>query len=340
VSRKARAKQLVDLAGGRSLLEITIRRLDSLFSPAEIVVVTQDIQAEATSRVVEPLGPIRVLSEPVGRNTTACVAYAATGEIASGRDPVMAFLPADHYVGDTREFRRVMEAGLGFVEASGGLLTIGIKPSSAATGYGYIRKGEAAGDGGGYPLFKVGEFTEKPDEDRAKAYLDSGEYYWNSGIFIFRASTILGEIDRYVPGVASLFRGLRSTFGGAEERSCLERIYAEVRDISLDYAVMEKTDLGYVLPAEFGWDDLGSWDSFSRYMDRDALGNAVAGRFVGKDSADNVVYSQGPLVVAAGVKDLIIVASGDAVLIVPRGRGQEVKELVDLLEKRGFHEVL
>jgi mannose-1-phosphate guanylyltransferase len=339
LSRSRRPKQLVPLIDGRSLLELTIERIRPLFEPEAVWVVTQQSQLEETQAAVG-LDRVKALCEPVGKSTGPCIAYVACKARAEFGDATLAVFPADHMIRDVEGFREVVSAGLDFVEKSGDILTIGIKPDRPATGFGYIKQGEAVQTLHGLDFCRVSGFTEKPALETAARYVEDGSYLWNAGIFLFRASDMLEEMEKYLPGVARSFCEYQAAVGtGAEDEKKMEA-YSASREISIDFGVMEKTDRACVVPADIGWDDLGNWDSFSKYLPKDESGNAVRGDLVGLETANCIVYSEGRVVATLGVEDLIIIASDDAVLITRKGRGEEVKKLVDLLAARGLHDLL
>jgi mannose-1-phosphate guanylyltransferase len=280
------------------------------------------------------------LTEPVGKNTAACIAYAATYVRATIGDAVLAVLPADHFVRDEDMFRKILLAGMDFVAESGVLLTIGITPDRPATGFGYIKQGPLEKTVQGFDFYRVGTFTEKPSVELANAYLSSGDYLWNAGIFVFKASSILREIESYLADMAALFRKCAPCFGTPDEEECVADCYSRVEEISIDFGVMEKTRAACVVPAEIGWDDVGSWDSFASYMEKDTQGNFVRGQHVSIGSRDCIVYSDQVTIATLGLSDITVVASQDAVLVMKREKGEEVKDLVDLIEKEGLTDLL
>lgn len=339
VSRGRRPKQLIPLIDGKSLLELTIERIRPLFEPDAIWVVTQQSQLEATQAAVG-IKSIKALCEPVGKNTAPCIAYVACQARAEFGDSTLAVFPADHLIADAGGFRRILSAGMEFVEETGSILTIGIEPDRPATGFGYIKRGETVGSAGGLEFSRVSGFTEKPELEMARRYVEDGSYLWNAGIFVFRAGDMLEEMEKYLPGIASSFCEYETAVGTEAEAEKKLEAYSSAREISIDFGVMEKTDRACVVPADIGWDDLGSWDSFSKYMPVDEKGNAVSGDLVGVDAANCIVFAEGRTVAALGVEDLIIIASGDAILVTRRGRGEEVKNLVDNLAARGLKDLL
>ena len=340
LSRAARAKQMIPLVDGKTLLELTVERLLPLFSPEHILVVTQRRQSAETARLLERFGGIRVLSEPEGKNTAACIGYAATYILSTVEDSVITFLPADHFIRAEDRFRTVLAAGMSFVEKTGRHLVLGIKPDRPATGFGYIRKGERVAAREDLEFFTVSEFTEKPSSEVASGYLETGEYFWNAGIFVFRASAILEEIGKHLPDMARQFEACKDHFGMPDEEERLVACYGNLPSISIDYAVMEHTDRACVVPAEIGWDDVGNWDSFSRYLPKDEKGNTVRGGHIGIDTDSCTVYSDKQFVGTIGVSGITVIATDDAVLVISRERGEEVKDLVRRLEEEGLSDLL
>lgn len=339
LSRTRRPKQLVPLIGGKSLLELTVERLRPLVEPDAIWVVTRQSQLEGTQAIVG-LDRVKALCEPVGKNTAPCIAYVACRARAEFGDATLAVFPADHLIEDVEGFHKVVRAGFDFVEKSGRILTIGIKPDRPATGFGYIKQGEIIESAGGFEFRSVSGFTEKPGLEAAEKYVDDGSYLWNAGIFVFRASDMLSEMEKYLPGIASSFCEYETAVGTDAEDERKSEAYSSVRDISIDLGVMEKTDRACVVRADIGWDDVGSWDSFSKYLATDDSGNAVEGNLVALDTANCTVYSDSQVVAALGVENLIVIATDDAVLITTKDRGEEVKKLVDLLAARGLQDLL
>lgn len=340
LSRAARAKQLIPLAEGKTLLELTIERIGKIFDPGEILIVTQQCQALETRQVVKRFGGVRVLSEPTGKNTAPCIAYAVSFIKATMGDAAVAVLPADHFIHDVETFQRVVAEGLGFVDRKRAILTVGICPERPATGFGYIRMGDPVETRSGLSFYKVDRFTEKPALDVAQRYLADGGYLWNAGMFMFRASVMLEEIGACLPGMAAEFDRWASAVGSPEEGDCLARCYSQIDPISIDFGVIEKTQIAHVIPADIGWDDVGSWDSFSRHMAKDERSNAVVGRHLGVDTKNCIIYSGRQVVATLGLEDITVVATDDAILVSKRERGEEVKALVDLVESEGLQDLL
>jgi mannose-1-phosphate guanylyltransferase len=283
---------------------------------------------------------VKVISEPEGRNTAACMTYAATIARRSAPGAVMAFLPADHFIRKTGAFVSALEAGLDFAEKQDVILTMGVKPSRPSTGFGYVRRGAFAGKAGRFRVYRARAFTEKPSERKARAYIRTGRYSWNAGIFISKASVLLEEVSCYLPAVARPFGALAASLGGPRERRARSRCYAVLPGISIDFGVMEKTGRACVMPVDIGWDDVGNWDSFAKLMRHDGKRNSVSGPHAAIDTTGCVIFSEGSLVATVGVEDLVIVAVGDAVLVARRAEAERVKDLSRLLENRGLEELL
>ena len=340
LSRERRPKQVVPLVGGRSLLELTIRRLLPVFPPEGIWIVTQDSQVEVTARIASDFRGVRVISEPEGKNTAACITYAATVARRKLGDASIAFLPADHFVRSARAFSAALGAGLDFVERNEVILTMGIKPSRPATGFGYIRRGALVGKSGSFRFYKADRFTEKPSARTAGAYIRSGAYFWNAGIFMTRASVLLEEVACHLPETSSGFAAFEKCIGTGRERAAKARCYSILPEISLDFGVMEKTSRACVMPVNIGWDDVGNWDSFAKLMTRDGKGNSVSGSHVGIDTSGCVIFAGGSPVATVGIENLIVVTVGDAVLVAGRKHAEKVKHLSRLLKNKGLDDLL
>jgi mannose-1-phosphate guanylyltransferase/mannose-6-phosphate isomerase len=340
LSREARPKQVIPLIEGKSLLGLTIERLLPLFRPERIWVITADKQAKAVGRIAARYGAVKILREPVGKNTAPCIAYGATVARAAVGEASLVFLPADHLIRNGRRFLAVIKAGLDFAEREDALVTLGISPTRPATGFGYIRRGTLAARVGGMGVYRVRSFAEKPTLAVARRYLTSGDRLWNSGIFIFRSSVILDEIAEHLPAVGRRFGGLAGHIGRRTENAAKEGCYRRVSAISLDVGVLEKTRRAFVVPADIGWDDLGSWESFSRYMKQDRNGNRVHGQHAGIDSRRCVIYAEDRLVATIGIEDMVVVVTDDAVLVAKRDGTESVRDLAALLEVRGLGHLL
>lgn len=342
LSRKSRPKQLLSVFGGKSMLQRTAERTLSL-SPKRIIVVTNALQARETAEQLAYLNdvPVDIVVEPVGRNTAPAVGLAAT--LIAQRDPrgTMVVLPADHYIRDEDDFcRKVLVARESAL--NGYLVTLGVTPDRPETGYGYI---EAERECRGEPPYPVTRFVEKPSREKAMEFLAAGNFFWNSGMFVWQAQVILEQIDRHMPALSASLARLHFTcdiWDLADIRPQIAALYADIDSQSIDYGVMEKADNVRVVPVSFGWSDVGSWSALPDVCDQDDQGNVFidAPQPVVIDSSRCTVYGAGKQVVFVGVNDLIAVETADAFLVCHRDRAQDVKTVVEILERRGCRELL
>src|SRR5687768_6320753 len=326
LSREAYPKQFLPLVGDDTMVQATWRRVASLATAAPIVVANEEhrfLVAEQLRQIGAPVPAI--LLEPMGRNTAPAIAAAALQAMADGGDPLLLVLPSDHVVRDEVGFRDAVTAAVPAAEA-GALVTFGIVPDAPETGFGYIQA-EAGSD-----LRKVLRFVEKPDAATAQSYLDAGGYYWNSGMFLFRASRVLEELRRFRPDVV---QAVQAAFDAAKRDGDFIRLdkeaFAASPSDSIDYAVMEKTEHAMVLPVDIGWSDVGSWSALWDVAERDDNGNAHHGDVIAVDSRNSYAYAQ-RLVALVGVDDLIVVETDDAVLVARKDRVQDVKAVVAQLK--------
>lgn len=336
LSRKETPKQLLNLSGKDAMINETVARLVRIADSANIFIVTNAAQAEKMMRVTAGRVPAEnILREPSARNTAACVGYAAMKIMKTFGDGVMVVTPSDAYIRDEAEYARILQIAVQAAEEKNALVTVGITPTFPATGYGYIRCEQ-----GGGAVRKVGAFVEKPDLERAKAYLASGNYVWNSGVFVWKASVILEKFRTLLPDIFEDLETIAAAFGTPDEEKVLEEVYPQIRSISVDYGIMEKSDNILVVPGEFGWNDVGSWDMMNVLHKEDAEGNIVLGDALVVDSTNTTVYAGSRLVAVVGADDLVVVETKDAVMVCPRSRAQDVKKLVDALKEQKRTDVL
>jgi mannose-1-phosphate guanylyltransferase len=332
-SRTSFPKQFLTLGGPRTLLRQTFDRVVDLVGKEQIYIVTAAQHAEHAREAVPELPPDHVLVEPIGRNTAPCIGWATARITGLDPDARIAVLPSDHYIADERAFRSHLEAA--FEAAGDRIVLFGIVPTHPETGYGYIRRGIELATSIGMPILGVERFVEKPDRETAIGYLAEQRYLWNSGMFVFPGRLMAAEIARLLP---DLHRGLEELM---KTPSALEKIYPSLPSISIDYGVMERSQHIAVLPATFGWSDVGSWDAVMAIETPDEHGNVVRGDAVLVDVKNTLVEAQaGRLVAAVDVGDLIIVDTKDALLIVRRGESQRVKHIVDALKAKKRDDLL
>lgn len=336
LSRELYPKQLLRLVAERTMLQETVARTEGLPGLAPPIVICNENHRFMVAEQLRELGtaPQAIVLEPQGRNTAPAAAIAAL--LVSGgadADPVLLVLPADHVITDVPAFQAAVAVGRVAAE-SGSLVTFGVVPDRAETGYGYIRR-----DAGPGPAFSVAKFVEKPDSATARGYVESGEYYWNSGMFMFRASAYLAELGRYAPAMLAACRAALAAAGRDLDFLRLPaQEFASCPSDSIDYAVMERTDRAVVVPLAAGWSDVGSWAALADALPRDAEGNVTAGDVLTEDSSGCYLHSTSRLVAAVGLRDHVVVETKDAVLVAPRDRVQDVKELVAELKARGRYE--
>ncbi len=343
LSRRDRPKQFLPLAGDEPLLAATVARLPPLARARDTYVVCGPSHAAAARRMLPKLPEQNFIVEPCARNTAPCVGLAALH--VARRDPrgVMAMLPADHHIARPAAFRDALAAAAELAER-GAIATIGIHPSRPEIGYGYLKLGPrlgARGKKGRVAAHKVERFVEKPDLVTAARYLADGGYLWNSGIFAFRADVILEEIRRAMPVLGEQLDAIDAAAGTPAYRRTLARVFPECPSISIDYGVMEKSTRIAVVPADFGWSDVGSFAALSDVRATDHLGNVAEGDAVMLDAHDSIVLAKGGRPVAVvGIDGVVVVDAGDAVLVCRRDRAQDVRQAVEELSRRGREEVL
>lgn len=337
LSRQTTPKQLLNISGHGLMINETIDRILGTIPKENIFIVTNVSQGDKMKESVEEgIQMDHILLEPSARNTSACIGYAALEIVKKYGDGVMCIFPSDHYIQEEAEFNRILSEAVKTAETEDKLVTIGIKPTFPATGYGYIRfdKTETR-------LAKqVTEFVEKPNHATAKSYVASGSYAWNSGMFIWKASTILNNFERFLPKVYAGLCEIGEAMGTENEASVLQRIYPTIPGISIDYGIMERSSDVVVIEGDFGWNDVGSWDTLGVLYDMDANGNVIKGEQINLETTNCICYSDKRLITTIGVDNLIIVETDDAVLVCNKEKAQDVKKVVDILKEQGKAEYL
>lgn len=332
LSRQHLPKQFLALDGEATLLQTTIDRLAPTIDAQSVLIVTQE--AHAKGEAYHALLPYRSLFEPVGRNTAPAIALAAAWLMAEGDDPVMVVLPADHIIKDEVSFRAHLDIAIRAAQ-SGKLVTFGIQPTRPDTGFGYIkaRRGEDA------QVYEVERFTEKPDLATAERFLAEGSYYWNSGMFVWRASVILAEIQRHLPEVHRIVQTiLAESRAGATFQQAVEKHFAAMPSISIDYGVLERSDRVSLIPCDIGWNDVGSWQAVHEISAKDQNGNVLQGNVIAVGCKNSLIRAEKRLVAAIGVEDLCVIETTDAILISKSDQTQRVREVVDALHAKGATE--
>lgn len=340
VSRGAAPKQLVRIVGDTTMIQATVARLQPYIPAERVLIVTTAALAAETRRQLPMLKPEHVIAEPVGRDTAACVALAAL--VIRKLDPqgVMILLPADQVITPADAFQDALAAGAKTAR-DGNLVTFGIQPRFPATGYGYIQVGAAVETIGANVVNRVARFVEKPDHANAQQYVDDGHYRWNAGIFCWRADVVVDELRAHCGWLMEALAPLEAAWGTPAWEKTLDAVYQPLKRISIDYALMEKSQKICVVTGAFQWDDVGSWDSLYDHLPAGDKGVITRGQTVAVDCRDSLLVSEsGQLIAGIGLQGMTVVATKDAILVVPKGRSQEVKQVVDSLKQQGLGALL
>ena len=327
LSRLQHPKQFLCLDGsGKSLLQATAERLLNLAGGWQnLLVITSELLAEGVKEQLPLLDPANVLVEPVGKDTAPAVTWASLViEERYGSEAIAGFFPADHHIGNQSLFEKTINTSIDYAQSENAIVTLGIQPNYPATGYGYIQQGEKQKQTDGLSIYKVDHFTEKPEQPTAEEFIATGQYSWNSGMFIFPVGTVLKELTIYVPQIVEPLK----------EKG--KQAYLDLDKISIDYALMEKTTLAYVIPVDFGWDDLGDWNSLERLLDNDPEGNLVIGNSISQETKNSTIYNNetDEIIMTIGVEDIVIVREGNATLVVHKNKTQEIKKALKILQKQ------
>lgn len=338
-SRTSCPKQFIDIVGcGRTMIQMTVDRILPMVKTEDIYIVTNESYRALVMEQLPDVPEQNVLCEPVGRNTAPCVGLGAATMLQRGEDAVMMVLAADHLIKFEAGFRQVMREAAEIAEEGSNIVTIGITPSYPETGYGYIKRDLAVRKGSGNA---VDCFVEKPDRVKAASYLSSGDYLWNSGIFVWKASTVMACMEKYLPDIYDGLQKISQSIGTPEETQTLREVFSAMPSESLDYGIMEKAQDIYVIPGQFGWDDVGSWMAVERVRPVDENGNVFAGNVVAVDTRNCIIEAQDKLIAAVGLNDIIVVDTADVTLISDKDNVGKIKSvLAELREGEGGGEYL
>jgi mannose-1-phosphate guanylyltransferase len=331
LSRRNRPKQLLRLVSERTLLEETVARLEGFVPTERILILTNIEQEKGVRDLLEGFPKQNIIAEPAKRDTAAAVALGAGWVAARDHSATMLAFPADHVIADRAAFQETMKTAAAAAEETGALITIGIKPTWACPGFGYIEQGEPVRlrSDGKIAVHRVVRFREKPNVDLAESFLRKGNFRWNAGMFVWSVPTVLSEFNRHAPELADFISQVRSP---KDLDKILHERFAKLPRISFDYAIMEKTEHVLVVEASFDWDDVGSWQAVAHYFKKDEHGNAANGALTALDSSDNIIFNDGETTIALlGVHNLIVVRTGDAILICHRHQAEKIKNLVGKL---------
>jgi len=341
-SREKKPKHLLDIISEKTIIQETVDRIKPLITPNNILVVTGRKHARALIKQLPEIPSRNIIIEPEGKNTAACIGLAALHIQKIVSDDIMVVLPSDHAIADSRKFIDVLDAAAKIAAQENGLVTIGIKPSSIQTGFGYIEQADFFQNIADEKVFRVKSIREKPDFQQAQQFVQSGNFYWNSGMFVWKTSTILKEISHWLPDLYAGLMKIHEALGSPDEDAIVPRVYKRLASISIDYGVMEKAANVFMLQGDFGWSDVGSWDALWEISAKDNKGNVLTGggNAIFEGTEGSLVYSPQKLVALVGVKDLIIVETKDALLICKKDCSQDVKKVVDALEEKKLKKYL
>lgn len=328
-SRQKMPKQLISLTDDcKTMIQLSVERVSKLISEENIYIATGIDYASIISHQLPNIPSANILVEPMGRNTAPCIGLAAIHILRKDPNGVMVVLPSDHLIMNDKEFLNTLKSAVSVAKNENNLVTIGITPTYAETGYGYIKTGEKIKNISKQEILEVERFVEKPDKSTAEAYVSSGNYLWNSGMFIWKASTILKNIEMHLP---DLYQGLMKIKDNIDKDDIEEILYEEYQNfdsISIDYGIMEKANSVYTIPGNFGWDDVGSWNALERIFDSDNYGNILKGNVISVDTKGCIIESEDKLIATIGVEDLVIVETKDATLVCPKSKCQDIKSLL------------
>lgn len=338
LSRRDRPKQMLALFGERTMFQLAVDRLEGLFPPERICVVTVAEQASQLQAQVPEIPAGNYFIEPLPRGTASVVGLAAAALRSRDRQAVMAILTADHFIGDVGRFRTLLRAAYQTAQTEA-LVTLGITPTYPATGYGYIQVGEAAGIYEGMEVNRAQRFKEKPDEAAARAMVADGKHAWNSGMFVWQVESVRREFERQMPDLHAAMNEIEDAWGKPEQAQVVEEIWLKLAPQTIDYGIMEGAENVIVIPAAgLDWNDVGSWESFFEVLPGDEHGNILRNaEHVGVETTGTLVYGDrdGRLIVTIGVEDLVVVDTGDVLMVCSKDQAQKVRQVVELLKKRG-----
>lgn len=337
-SRVTLPKQFLSLTDdGKTMIQLTVERISPLVALEDVYIATNKNYKELVKQQLPGLPEENILCEPIGRNTAPCIGLGAVHVAKKYEDAVMIVLPSDHLIKNHDIFIDTFTNACEIAEQGANLVTVGITPNYPETGYGYIKYDAAAKAGAGY---EVQKFVEKPDLETAKAYLSDGTYLWNSGMFVWSVSTILDCFQSYMPSTYEGLLRIQEAVGTAEEERVLEKEFPNLESQSVDYGIMEKADNIYILPGNFGWDDVGSWLAVGRIKKNDENGNVVAGNVVTVNTKDCVIEGAEKLIATVGLRDIVVVDTKDATLITTKENAGEIKQVLAKLRETGKNEYL
>ena len=340
-SRKANPKQFLTIFGNESLIQATISRFANFIPDESIYIVSNIGQKEVLEEQTSRLPKQNLIYEPVGKNTLPAIGLAALFIAKNDSDGIMVVSPADHLTQNDQLFQETIESASKIAEEKNGIVTIGITPNAPATGYGYIEIADEIKIGQTIKSFAVSRFVEKPNLATAQSYVDSGKFFWNAGIFVFKVSVFLEAVQKHAPNLHADLLKIAETIGTESYEQVLDKIYNQVDSISIDYGIMEKADNVFLVQGDFVWNDLGSWEEVYKYdPKKDENQNAHVGEVIFQDTKNSYVYAPGSLVAVVGMDDVIVVKDGDTILVCKRDQAEEIKGVVAEITKRKLDQYL
>lgn len=335
-SRSQRPKQFLSLSGEATMLQATVARTNTLIPPDRVYVATNEAYVPLVAEQLPDLPVEQILAEPAGRGTAPCIGLAALHMLRRDRNAVMVVLSADHRILHADRLCSALEVATQ-AAYDGKLVTLGVLPTTPATGYGYIQRGELVGEADGQAIFAVRSFAEKPSVERAHSYLADGDYLWNAGMFIWRADRILEELATHRHLLSYGLKLIGEAIGTERYPETLAAIWGELENVAIDIAVMERTRHAVVIPVDLGWSDVGDWAALAEVLPTDRDGNVIIGNHIGVDTHNTLVFGNGRVVTTIGVDDFLIIDTPDALLICPRERAQDVKQIVAQIKQHHSH---
>ena len=337
-SRLTTPKHLLNIINDKTMLENTVCRLDNILKREDIFIITNVEQTDSVKEKVEGLSEQNIIAEPMGKNTSAAIGYGAVLMSEIDPDAIMVVLPADHYIADIKRFNNKILKAAEIASKDDVLVTIGIKPAHPATGYGYIQVGKSEEN----DVYEVDNFAEKPNFETAVRFLDNGGFYWNSGIFIWKASVILNQIKLHLPELFESLQKIKSAVKENRLETVIQRIYREIKSESIDYGVMEKAEKVKMVVGDFGWSDVGSWSEVYGLKKDNSSENVVEGEFFGLDTKECLILNEehGKMITTIGLEKMAVINTDDALLITPLDKSQDVKTVVEYLKAKNKDHLL
>ncbi|SDW82619.1 mannose-1-phosphate guanylyltransferase [Paenibacillus sp. PDC88] len=339
-SRTNLPKQFLNISGSKSMIQQSIARLELLMDISQIFVVTNELYAELIKAQIPHLPHENIIIEPVGRNTAPCIGLASILIEEKFPDSTMVVIPSDHIIENEAGFIKILETAIQVAQDNNNLVTLGIQPKYPETGYGYIQSTEEVTEINGLNVYKVNKFVEKPNLETAQAYLSAGNFYWNSGIFVWKTDTIRSYIRELMPDMHDIMETMKAGMKSGNREIVIRSEFKKMPDQSIDYGIMEKVKNIYVIPCVFGWDDVGSWTALERINELDDHGNVIKGNILNLDTKRCIIESNGKLIATLGIEDLIIVDTEDVTLICTKDKAQEVKLLLKELRMQKLEQYL